>query len=241
MFDSQQCVCLLVQFLLTSNIPFSALIIVAIAVDRYVCICHPLRYATLATAFRARVVVLVLALLALVLGLLACSQSRSARVLTLLALILGLLGAAGFSVYHTVTFPVLTTPDSQPDHVTRSSSFVSDEPPEVYYDDSCVTGSNETACSLTHVLLNTGLCARSDLILSPSFLDGYLIVHTLIYPLCLLAVLVLYSLIYRMVLARRARRLRMRGSGVALTPTPAPPPPAQLDKSTPGTSLELQT
>ena len=33
--------CKLYQFLITSNIPFSALIMVAIAIDRYLCICHP--------------------------------------------------------------------------------------------------------------------------------------------------------------------------------------------------------
>jgi len=34
-------VCKLYQFLITSNIPFSALIMVAISIDRYLCICHP--------------------------------------------------------------------------------------------------------------------------------------------------------------------------------------------------------
>ena len=35
-------VCMTYHFLITSNIPFSALVMVAIAVDRYLCICHPL-------------------------------------------------------------------------------------------------------------------------------------------------------------------------------------------------------
>ena len=60
--------CRLYQFLITSNIPFSALIITAIAVDRYLCICHP--YARLLTLRRARVVVLVLAAFAAVFGVL---------------------------------------------------------------------------------------------------------------------------------------------------------------------------
>ncbi|KAI0237511.1 hypothetical protein LSAT2_011942, partial [Lamellibrachia satsuma] len=34
--------CKTYHFLITSNIPFSALVMVAIAVDRYLCICHPL-------------------------------------------------------------------------------------------------------------------------------------------------------------------------------------------------------
>ena len=58
--------CKLYQFLITSNIPFSALIMTAIAVDRYFCICHP--FARLLTLRRARVVVVVLAAFASLLG-----------------------------------------------------------------------------------------------------------------------------------------------------------------------------
>ena len=59
-------VCKLYQFLITSNIPFSALIMTAIAVDRYLCICHP--FARLLTLQRARVVVVILAVFACTLG-----------------------------------------------------------------------------------------------------------------------------------------------------------------------------
>jgi len=58
--------CKLYQFLITSNIPFSAMIMTAIAFDRYVCICFP--FSRLLTLRRARFVVLVLAAFAAVLG-----------------------------------------------------------------------------------------------------------------------------------------------------------------------------
>jgi len=58
--------CKLYQFLITSNIPFSALIMTAIAVDRYFCICHP--FSRLLTLRRARVVVSILAAFASLLG-----------------------------------------------------------------------------------------------------------------------------------------------------------------------------
>jgi len=45
------------HFLITSNIPFSALIMVAIAVDRYLCICHPWQSAQLMNQARAKLVV----------------------------------------------------------------------------------------------------------------------------------------------------------------------------------------
>jgi len=56
------------QFLITSNIPFSALIMVAIAVDRYLCICHPWRSAALMNVSRAKVVVCILGLFAMFIG-----------------------------------------------------------------------------------------------------------------------------------------------------------------------------
>lgn len=59
-------VCKLYQFLITSNIPFSAFIMVAIAVDRYFCICHPFLHAM--TVIRAKLAVAVLALLAAAIG-----------------------------------------------------------------------------------------------------------------------------------------------------------------------------
>jgi len=56
------------QFLITSNIPFSALIMVAIAVDRYLCICHPWRSAALMNQSRAKLVVMALALFSAAIG-----------------------------------------------------------------------------------------------------------------------------------------------------------------------------
>src|SRR6218665_745055 len=59
-------VCKLYQFLITSKMPFSAFIMVAIAVDRYFCICHPFLHAM--TVFRAKLVVAILAVLAAGIG-----------------------------------------------------------------------------------------------------------------------------------------------------------------------------
>jgi len=147
------------------------------------------------------------------------------------------------SVYHSVPIratSAATTPDSasddgQLDYITSrpTSLFFTDEPEADR--DACVTESNQTVCSIEHAFLNTGLCGRSHLILSESILDGYLVIHSLIYPFCLLVVLVLYSLIYRTVLIRRARKLKtMHDSVLAMArrSTPASPPP--VDTSTAG-------
>jgi len=58
--------CKLYQFFITCNIPFSALIMVAIAVDRYLCICQP--FTRLLTLGRAKVLIGLLAAVAATLG-----------------------------------------------------------------------------------------------------------------------------------------------------------------------------
>lgn len=60
-------VCKLYLFLITSNVPFSALVMAAIAVDRYLCICRPFFH--LLNVTRARWIVCVLALSVSCLGL----------------------------------------------------------------------------------------------------------------------------------------------------------------------------
>lgn len=63
-------VCKIYQFLVTTTIPFSAFVMVAIAVDRYLCIVHPFKHTM--TLQRAKVIVSLLVLLAFTLGLLCC-------------------------------------------------------------------------------------------------------------------------------------------------------------------------
>ncbi|XP_069117877.1 cholecystokinin receptor type A-like [Argopecten irradians] len=60
-------VCKFYNFLITSNVPLSAFIMVAIAVDRYICICHP--FVHILTVPRAKTIISLLAAFACVLGL----------------------------------------------------------------------------------------------------------------------------------------------------------------------------
>ena len=63
-------VCKLYMFLITSTVPFSAFVMVAIAVDRYLCIVHPFKHRTSMTTKKAKVIVTLLLFLAITLGLL---------------------------------------------------------------------------------------------------------------------------------------------------------------------------
>jgi hypothetical protein len=65
-FVQYDILCKLYLFFITSNVPFSAFIMVAIAVDRYFCICHPFLH--LLNARRAKNSIMLLMLLATLLG-----------------------------------------------------------------------------------------------------------------------------------------------------------------------------
>lgn len=62
--------CKAYHFLVTTTIPFSAFVMVAIAVDRYYCICKP--FIQIMTKFRAKVIVFSLSILALLIGFVSC-------------------------------------------------------------------------------------------------------------------------------------------------------------------------
>ncbi|XP_062607147.1 QRFP-like peptide receptor [Saccostrea cucullata] len=62
--------CKIYMFLLTFSVPLSAFLMVAIAVDRYLCICHPFLH--LLNKTRARAVIVLLTVFACVLGTLSC-------------------------------------------------------------------------------------------------------------------------------------------------------------------------
>lgn len=67
-------VCQIYLFLITTTVPFSAFVMVAIAVDRYLCIVYPFKHAM--TIRRAEIIVGSLCVFAVVLGITICSHYR---------------------------------------------------------------------------------------------------------------------------------------------------------------------
>ena len=211
--------CKLYQFLITSSIPFTALMMVAIAIDRYFCICHPFLHAI--TIFRAKIICFCLGLCAICLG-----------------IIVGLM----FGVYAkmpTLDFPqaenrtILTHVNSteggggnlmggsyQPHDASSdgSAAYTVDEAKQVIFNNI----ENETnagdleARPLKVLVVYTGHCSPNHFILSEKFMWNYQKFYTAMYLLCLIIVIVLYCAIYRSVLARRTKRQKQKSKSLTL-------------------------
>lgn len=228
--------CKLYQFLITSNIPFSALVMVAIAVDRYLCICHPFLRAL--TVARAKKVTISLALCAVGLGVIVAlmygvytlppAKTCDQHVLngTLGDVILNTTSihiASGASVARNDAVTAATSSDTRLgdlsyQHVTHSASGA--EQPDV--------GANRQ-------YVYTGFCGPNELLISESFQGHFQRFYTAIFVLCLAVVVVLYTLIYRSVLGRRRRREQQKSKALPLieqhdldTPEPSHAPATML-------------
>lgn len=152
-------VCKFYTFLITSNVPLSAFIMVAIAVDRYVCICHP--FVHILTVPRAKAIVSLLAAFACVLG---------------------LITALNYDVYQ--TYPDIS------DIITTMFP----------------NGSNFDQCDIIY----TGICEPSSKIIQKDFTNVYQKIYSSFFLISLLLVIGLYSLIYRSVISRRAKRQKQK-------------------------------
>ncbi|KAH9496670.1 hypothetical protein Btru_009619, partial [Bulinus truncatus] len=217
-------------FVQTFNIPLSSFIMVAIGFDRYFCICHPFLHAV--TVPRAKWCVGILTLLAAIIGIFPMLSH-------------GVYGETVVQVNITVT-PTPSRPviDSLVTPLFSDGLFVG--PLTVYNEEAgdsinYKTGfsSTMTPATLTskpldadvsedHVMLmnvteltHHGVCSYSYLILSKPFLDQYLMVYASLFLVEFIVLALLYALIYRSILIRRAwKNKRKRTSCYASTNGP---------------------
>ena len=200
--------CKVYQFLITSSIPFSALIMVAIAIDRYFCICHPFLRAI--TLLRAKIICICLGLCAFGIG-----------------IVVGLM----YGVYKKM--PALAFPQSENrtvlTHVNSSEGNPlggsnSQDTPDAYTVDQAMKFifNNNTAAGdlegqpLQVLVVYTGRCDHNDFILSEQFMWSYQKFYTAMYLACFIIVIVLYCAIYRSVLARRTKRQKQKSKSLTL-------------------------
>lgn len=188
--------CRLYMFLITGGVPFATLIMVAIAFDRYFCICHPFLHVI--TIFRAKLIILILLSFAGILGI-------------MVALMYGI-------------NDIISDPSSQSNNSCYSNTSSS------YQQVTCnstIYNANMSS-NLSDDLINHsyGMCSPNYDIFNEDFVLLFSKIHAVLYLLMFIFVVVLYSLIYREIHVRRARKAKRKRS--SLYPSQSCAPEASL-------------
>ena len=235
--------CKLYQFLITSNIPFSALIMVAIAIDRYLCICHPFLHALNLT--RAKIMTLFMGLFSASLGVIVALMHGVYEYMDKLPRHPDFHSYYGYNQseihphdmfegqapgMHNTSNPVR---NSEPEHPMSKESrghF------RVNASEDIVNGSMDYLDLPPHmdasqIVIFMGQCRANQLIITAEFLWYYQRFYTVLYLLCLIIVVILYSLIYRSVLERRTRRALQKSKALPLV---------QLQNNDPGVTSAVE-
>ena len=172
-------VCKLYVFLITSTVPFSAFLMVAIAVDRYLCIVYPLKHITLMTTRRVKLVVALIMFLAITLGLLSClthgTFSREVKCLN----------ANNFTLDANVTIKS-----------TEYETIIDQIP--------CNFTFEEASSRIVHIRQ----CGLSNIIFDETYINVYQKIYSAFFGVCAIVVIVLYAIIYRTVFTRRGQHLK---------------------------------
>lgn len=203
--------CKFYYFIITCTVPFSVFIMVAIAIDRYICICRP--HSHVLDATRAL---------------------NSVFVLLLVAMALGVITAMFYGVYIDVATLKKSKLFSEPvekrvkeniGNLTDVLTFL-----EGNYCPECVNHSSgvqfserfmsvlldlyKTVCERENIFnesyIYTGHCQPNQILFSDNFRRTYQTIYSSSFLLCFFVVFVLYILIYRSVLVRRSRRFQAR-------------------------------
>ncbi|XP_033764362.1 cholecystokinin receptor type A-like [Pecten maximus] len=181
--------CKLYMFLLTCNVPFSAFVMVAIAFDRYFCICHPFLHAI--NIPRAKAIVLVMAALACVFGILT-SLMYSIHP-----------GPLSDSTTGSNITCLDTVPSSdQPYNTSFTGSELCDD----------VGIMNNGTAEAEEDL--SGVCVPYNNVFGENFIWVYQKIYAGFYLLSFLIVFVLYGLIYRAIHLRRALKAKRKRSSL---------------------------
>ncbi|CAG5123960.1 unnamed protein product [Candidula unifasciata] len=162
-------ICKVYHFLIITTVPFSCVVIVAIAIDRYMCICHPFHHWM--TIQRARIIIGALALFIFMFAGIVCLH---------------------YTIYTEVDMQLNTTASP---HLT----FVP---------------FNSTADTVTAT--NIGACEINPNYIDPNFFSIIRYIYPGIFLVSCIIVLVLYSLIYRSVIAQRRKKLRIKSAQCCL-------------------------
>ncbi|CAL1535381.1 unnamed protein product, partial [Lymnaea stagnalis] len=211
--------CKLYHFLITSKVPMSAFIMVAIAFDRYFCICHPLK--RIVTLRRVKLTLFLLTLLACTLGVITSlfysvyqiiERIDSARI----DQVLGTNFTQSIAKLDKfIRVRKVNDNDAEEEKIVgRGGEFYHGEKEKmmralhkhnVTFED---VGNN--SYPITSEVFYLGICDPSAVTIGPRFLAAYRPIHTAVWPTCLVTVVVLYLMIYRFMCLRRSKKLQQK-------------------------------
>ncbi|XP_060077931.1 orexin/Hypocretin receptor type 1-like [Ylistrum balloti] len=174
-------VCKIYHFLVSTTIPFSAFVMVAIAVDRYFCICKP--FAKVMTHYRVWIIVASLCITSICLGMLSCLN---------------------YGVYQNPD----NTYDNLLDRNLSSAAGLNKDM-EAKLLELLRELSAHDKNDLLSEPFNTFKCQESAMLLGDEFFSIFQKIYSCFYGLSCILVIIIYSVIYRFILKRRQRRLRM--------------------------------
>lgn len=186
--------CKLYMFLITCNVPFSAFVMVAIAFDRYFCICHPFLHVI--TIPRAKIIVFVM-------GIIACSFG------VITALSCGIFPGPDavnvtemLSLNNTVTTSYLNY-NQQTTLMDNVTSVV------------MATQNSSDGSASAQMDIMPGQCVEGvSGLIEGDFVYIYQKIYALFYLIAFLIVLILYGLIYRSIHIRRALKAKRKRSSL---------------------------
>ncbi|XP_059147224.1 trissin receptor-like [Physella acuta] len=201
--------CKLYYFFITCTVPFSVFIMVAIAIDRYICICRP--HSHVLDSVRARNCVICLLFLAIIMGIVtAMSMGVYVDMDTLRTPTIKNMIKNNFAEENFTTLLKRIEDESCPECV--NTSFIDEDTMSRLVANlvalhlkvcSRVMPTNET-------FVYTGKCMPNQMYVSEHFRRQYQTFYSSSFLVCFFVVFVLYILIYRSVLVRRSRRLAAR-------------------------------
>ena len=190
--------CKFYYFFITCIVPFSVYIMVAIAVDRYICICRP--HSHVLTRSRGKMIIIALMTLSVLQGIIpSLFYGVYIETKSLVAYIVDKVGTnqsskTGYCI-DCISNPSNGRTNS---NVTIHSYLMT---LRTFWLDVCMKDSSHK-----HTLY-TGVCRPNQVILSDGFLRKFQAICSSLYLVCFLIVFVLYIIIYKSVLARRKSRM----------------------------------
>lgn len=197
--------CKMYQFLLTSKIPLSAFIMVAIAIDRYFSICHPLK--RIITVVSAKFIVLVLGFISAILGVItSLFYGVEVEITRVDGRQLARYNVSEDKVRIMDRVLLMSkNSDLYTNEVVRERLNVV----SMAKNYTLIWNDNVSLPTIKEIMF-TGKCFEAKIILSHDIFSPYQQFYSALFALCLLLVIILYSLIFRFVRALRHKKLKQK-------------------------------